>query len=105
MYVIGELEHQSSSARERARATLGAIAETTGGQAFFPGSVKELDLMYEKVLAEIRAQYTVGYISSNAATDGSWRKVDVKVSKKAGVDFRIRARKGYFSPYKAASKP
>lgn len=105
VYAIGELEHQSSPARERARATLSAIAETTGGQAFFPGSIKQLDLMYEKVLAEIRAQYTLGYVSTNLSADGSWRKVDIRVSKKAGVGLRTRARKGYFATYKAASKP
>ena len=37
------------------------MAEVTGGQAFFPTSVKELDAIYDKVLAEIRAQYTLGY--------------------------------------------
>jgi len=97
VYAIGELEHQSSSARERARSILQRIAETTGGQAFFPSSVKELDVMYEKVVAEIRAQYTIGYVSTNDRTDGAWRKVDVRVT--AGKDLRIRARKGYFAPH------
>jgi Ca-activated chloride channel homolog len=98
VYVIGELEHQSSSARERARSVLQSIAETTGGQAFFPSSVKELDQMYEKVVAEIRAQYLVGYVSSNDRTDGAWRKVDIRVTKNAGNRLRLRARKGYFAP-------
>jgi VWFA-related protein len=103
IYAIGALEHQSSSASERARATLRLIAETTGGQAFFPGSVKELDQMYEKVLAEIRAQYTMGYLSTNEKSDGAWRKIEIKMaSKKENGDARLRSRKGYFAPYKAA---
>jgi Ca-activated chloride channel family protein len=97
VYAIGELDHQSSSARERARWILQRIAETTGGQAFFPSSVKELDLVYAKVVAEIRAQYTIGYVSTNDRTDGAWRRVDVRVT--AGKDLRIRARKGYFAPH------
>jgi Ca-activated chloride channel family protein len=102
VYAIGELEHQSSSARERARSILQRIAETTGGQAFFPSSVKELDLMYEKVVSEIRAQYTIGYVSTNDRTDGAWRKVDVRLT--AGKDLRLRARKGYFAPNLASAK-
>jgi Ca-activated chloride channel family protein len=98
VYAIGELDHQSSSARDRARSVLQSIAETTGGQAFFPSSVKELDQMYEKVVAEIRAQYTVGYVSTNDRTDGAWRKVDVRVTKNGGNRLRLRARRGYFAP-------
>jgi VWFA-related protein len=104
VYVIGALEHQSSSARDRARSTLQAIAETTGGQAFFPSSVKELDQMYEKVLAEIRAQYTMGYLSTNETSDGAWRKIEIKMASKNSRDLRLRARKGYFAAYKS-SKP
>ena len=72
------------------------IAEATGGRAFFPVSVKELDHMYEEVLAEVRAQYTIGYAPTNTTADGAWRKVDVKVKRK---DVRVRSRKGYFGPY------
>jgi Ca-activated chloride channel homolog len=102
VYVIGALEHQSSSARERARSTLHLIAETTGGQAFFPSSVKELDQMYEKVLTEIRAQYTMGYLSANEKSDGAWRKIEIKMASKDSRDLRLRSRKGYFAPYKSA---
>jgi len=101
VYVIGELEHQSSSSKNEQRMTLQQIADTTGGQAFFPVSVKELDRMYEKVLSEIRAQYTLGYLSTNEKTDGTWRKVEVKVTRK---DTRVRSRKGYFAPSKGKAE-
>jgi Ca-activated chloride channel family protein len=104
IYVIGALDHQSSTARDRARSILQVIAETTGGQAFFPSSVKELDQMYEKVLAEIRAQYTMGYLSTNEKSDGAWRKIEIKMASKDGRDLRLRSRKGYFAAYKS-SKP
>jgi Ca-activated chloride channel family protein len=99
MYVIGMLEHQPSSARSGQRMTMLQMAELTGGQAFFPASVKELDAMYDKVLAQIRAQYTLGYISSNPATDGAWRKVEIR-PRKDDRGLRVRARKGYFAPFK-----
>jgi Ca-activated chloride channel homolog len=100
VYAIGELEHQSSSGALEARGVLQQIADTTGGQAFFPLTVKGLDQIYENVLAQIRAQYTVGYLSTNEKTDGTWRKVEIKVTRKDGRDYRVRARKGYFAPYK-----
>jgi Ca-activated chloride channel family protein len=76
------------------------IAEATGGQAFFPTVVKELDGVYEKVVAQIRAQYTIGYLSTNEKTDGSWRKVEIKIARKDGRDLRVRSRKGYFARFK-----
>ena len=73
------------------------MVEATGGQAFFPTELKDLDTSYEKVLAEIKAQYRLGYASTNAAQDGTWRKVEIKV-KRPGI--KLRSRKGYFAPYK-----
>ena len=78
--------------------TLRQMAETTGGQAFFPTAMKDVESAYEKVLAEINGQYHLGYLSSNTATDGAWRKVEIK--RQAPGDLRLRARKGYFGPYK-----
>ncbi len=98
LYAIGALDHQSSSVRFQQIAILRQLAETTGGQAFFPRSTKELDNTYAKVLAEIRAQYTVGYLSTNERADGAWRKVEIKIAGKDG--YRVRARKGYYGVYK-----
>ncbi len=98
MYAIGELEHQSASFRNEQRMRLQQMAEITGGEAFFPTSVKQLDGLYEKVVAQIRAQYTLGYLSTNQKADGQWRKVDLKVVRRDGRDLRVRARKGYFAP-------
>jgi len=98
VYAIGALEHQSASSRNEQRMILQQIADTTGGRAFFPTSVKELDGVYEKVVAEIRAQYTIGYVSANEKADGAWRKVEVKV--RNARDQKVRSRRGYFAPFK-----
>jgi len=103
VYAIGELEHQPSSSRNEQRMVLQQIADVTGGQAFFPFSAKDLDQMYDKVVSEIHAQYTVGYLSTNEKADGAWRKVDVKIARKDGRDYRVRSRKGYFGPARPAS--
>ena len=100
VYAIGSFGQQSLSGRQPQERVLRQIAEVTGGQAFFPAGVKELDKVYDQVLAELRAQYTIGYLSTNGKTDGAWRKVEVKVNKPGARGLRVRARKGYFAPYK-----
>ena len=96
VYAIGLVEN-AGSARSQLQMTLRQFAETTGGQAFFPTAMKDVESAYEKVLAEINGQYHLGYVSTNTATDGAWRKVEIK-SKRDGL--RVRSRKGYFAPYK-----
>jgi VWFA-related protein len=96
VYAVGLVEN-TGSARHELRMKLQQITEATGGQAFFPSALKDLDKTYEKVLAEIRAQYHLGYASTNQTMDGAWRKVEIKVKR---PDVKIRTRKGYFGPFK-----
>lgn len=100
VYAIG-LVQNTGSYRAQLQMTMMQLAEATGGQAFFPMGMKEVDSAYEKVLAQIEGQYHMGYLSTNEATDGAWRKVEIKV-KRPGL--RVRARKGYFAPYKTSQK-
>ena len=100
VYAVGLIEH-TGSARHQMQMRMQQIAEATGGQAFFPSALKDLDSSYEKVLAEIKAQYHLGYASTNSAMDGLWRKVDIKVKR---PDIKLRSRKGYFAPYKERAR-
>jgi Ca-activated chloride channel homolog len=100
VYAIGELEHQPASGRNAQRMILQQMAEATGGRAFFPAAVTELTAVYEQVVAEIRAQCTIGYVTTNAKADGAWRKVELKIVGKERKDLRVRSRKGYFAPYR-----
>lgn len=95
VYAVGLTEH-TGSFRSELRMRLQQMAETTGGQAFFPSRLEDLDESYAKVLAEIKAQYHLGYLSTNLARDGAWRKVEVKIKR---PDLKTRSRKGYFAPY------
>ncbi len=100
VYTVGFLEHQSSSVRFEQRTRLTQIADETGGQAFFPLSMKEISDAYDRILAQIRAQYSLGYLSTNAAEDGRWRKIEIRVRRADLKDVRVRSRKGYFAPYR-----
>jgi Ca-activated chloride channel family protein len=96
VYAVGLVE-RTGRMRSEVSMRLQQMAQATGGQAFFPSSLDDLDKSYEQVLAEIRAQYQLGYTSTNAALDGSWREVEIKVLR---PDVRLRSRKGYFAAYK-----
>jgi hypothetical protein len=48
----------------------------------------------------VRAQYSLGFISSNAVQDGSWRKVEVRLTPTHLQTLRIRSRRGYYAPLK-----
>jgi Ca-activated chloride channel family protein len=100
VYSIGYLENQSASSRNMQQSQLQRMAAITGGQAFFPSSLKELEKVYEKIQREIAARYGLGYISSNARKDGAWRKVDIKLKRPDLKNARLRTRTGYHAPYR-----
>jgi Ca-activated chloride channel homolog len=97
IYAIGVFDVTAARVRNEERMVLQQITEATGGKVFFPPSAKELDKVYEQVVAEIRAQYTLGYLSTNSKSDGSWRKIDIKIGRPDAKDLRIRARRGYYA--------
>ncbi len=100
IYAVGFLDHQRGSVRTEQRLRLNQIASESGGQAFFPFSMKQIDEAYDKVLSQIRAQYSLGYVSTNTAADGEWRKVEIRVRRPDLEDVRLQTRKGYFAPYR-----
>jgi Ca-activated chloride channel homolog len=105
VYAIGFLEHQPSSVRTQQRLQLAQLADLTGGQAFFPASMKEVESMYDRVVAEIDSRYLLGYVSSDRRTNGAWRSVEVRLTRPDLRQAKIRTRKGYFAPYVAPPKP
>ncbi len=103
VYAIGYLEHQGS-ARSEQQQVLQRFANATGGQAFFPSRLKDLDKMYEKILRDISSRYSFGYVSSDTRTDGKWRDVKIRVLRADLKDAKVRTRSGYFAPYKPAAR-
>lgn len=96
VYAIGLVAH-TGSARYELQRRLREIVEVTGGQAFFPMAMDDVDAAYARVLTEIKTQYHLGYLSTNAAADGAWRKVEIRLTR---PDLKLRTRKGYFAPYR-----
>jgi Ca-activated chloride channel homolog len=104
IYAIGVTPASALRARAEQQSVLRQITATAGGQVFFPPSVKDLDKVYAQVAAEIRAQYTLGYVSTNDRADGSWRKIDIRLAGPQGRDLKVRARQGYYAPLRRSER-
>jgi VWFA-related protein len=84
-----------SQSRQDSRDTLATLAGDTGGRSFF--DVGDFGKIFQSVQNDTSGYYLVGYYSTNAANDGAWRRIHVKVDAlPAGA--RIRAREGYYAP-------
>lgn len=99
VYAMGFVSHRGSS-RLFLQSKLMEIARLTGGRAVFPASMKELDPLYASIAAEIQGQYVLGYVPTNAARDGKWRKVEIKLKRPPAERTQLRTREGYFAPVK-----
>jgi hypothetical protein len=71
---------------------LNQLGTTSGGNLHRADTLMSLPLAFARIAAELRTQYALGYYPSNAARDGSYRKIQVQTSRKDAV---IRARPGY----------
>jgi len=89
----------SKSPRDKATAFLNSLARETGGRAFFPKNVKEMQEAVNEIARDLRTQYAISYQTSNPNRDGKFRKVQVKLSEAtAGGKRTVHTRSGYFAP-------
>jgi len=98
IYCIGLLfgEDVSRSEARNARQVLTELALQTGGQAYFPKSLKEVDGITHEVAQDIRSQYTISYHSSKAPELGGYRTIHVEAKEKGFRGLQVRTRTGYF---------
>jgi len=93
IYTIGIL---GGAGRERrAKRALEALSIQTGGVAYFPRNLDEVDEVGQQVARDIRNQYTIAYKSSNPQSNGGYRKV--KVVTRGFKDLQVRTKSGYFA--------
>ncbi len=74
--------------------TLKRMSEETGGRVFSVGRRVNLDEIFNQIQEEMRTQYSVSYSPTNPVKDGSYRKLELKMSNK---DYKVQARKGYYA--------
>lgn len=95
VYSIGILGEEDSRARKRAQRALNALSQASGGQAYFPKEASDVEALAVQVAHEIRNQYIITYTPTNAALDGSYRRIQV-TAKGAGRPV-VRTRSGYYA--------
>jgi Ca-activated chloride channel homolog len=71
------------------------LAEETGGRAFFPYHVDDLDQSFQDIGDELRNQYSIAYIPTNASLDGRYHKIRIEIPEHKG--YKVSARRGYFA--------
>jgi Ca-activated chloride channel family protein len=102
VYTIGILGNDREA--KRARRALERLAVETGGIAYFPKDLGEVDAISRAVAHDIRNQYTIGYRPTRPQSEGGFRNVRVEAR---GADGRsklqVRTRSGYFAGQKRAA--
>lgn len=91
---LRDVDSQAKGFRE-AEFVMRTLARETGGRAFFPDKIADLESVYSQIADELASQYTLGYTSANPRRDGAWRRVVVQVSRK---DVTPRTKQGYYAP-------
>ncbi len=89
----GDLNHKDS---KHSREVLTQLAEDTGGQAYFPKSLREVDGIAQQVAHDIRSQYMIEYHSTKPMSVPGYRTIHVEASEKGYHGLRVRTRAGYF---------
>ncbi len=98
IYSIGLLFGDDARGQEahRAHRALQLLSDQTGGLAFFPRSLAEVDNIAAEVARDIRNQYTIGYHSSRPASLGGYRTVHVEARGAHHGRLTVRTRTGYY---------
>ncbi|UCF38999.1 MAG: VWA domain-containing protein [Acidobacteriota bacterium] len=86
------------SQRQRVEHEITEIAEYTGGKAYFPEKVEELNGIFQSIAHELKNQYRLAYISSNPKRDGQWRRIDLRVEDARERGLKVRSKRGYYAP-------
>jgi len=90
--ILGDEEHP-----KRAKRALEIIAQRTGGIAFFPKTLDEVDEISKTVAHDIRNQYTIGYKPTNPKGTGGFRQIRVDAKAKGHGKMTVRTKSGYYA--------
>ena len=96
--ILGEEEHP-----KRARKALDIITQRTGGIAFFPKTLDEVDAISKTIAHDIRNQYTIGYRPTNPKGSGGFRQIRVEAKGKGHGKMVVRTKSGYYAKAAPAS--
>jgi VWFA-related protein len=104
VYTIGLLFGADKGEGKRARAALERLSAETGGVAYFPHSLEEVDSIALEVAHDIRDQYTIGYRSTKPPSLEGYRSIRVEAAAPKHGKLIVRTRKGYYAKRPAAQQ-
>ena len=90
--ILGDEEHP-----KRAKRALEIMTQRTGGLAFFPKTLDEVDEISRQVAHDIRNQYTIGYKPTNPRSSGGFRQIRVEAKVKGHNKLVVRTKSGYYA--------
>lgn len=85
---------EAGTVKGKADKNLDRLADETGGAAFFTGDMLSLERSFTKISKELRSQYLITYRPTNDKYDGSYRRVEVKLTNGLG-SLKLRTKRGY----------
>jgi VWFA-related protein len=85
---------EAGTVKDRGDKGLERLCEETGGAAFFTGDMLALERSFTKIARELRSQYLITYKSTNNTYDGSYRRVEVKLTNEKS-NLKTRTKRGY----------
>jgi VWFA-related protein len=95
VYAIGLFTEEEKHEGAKARRALNELTSTTGGLAFYPKDVSEVQALAMEIAQDIRNQYTIAYTPAIQELDGSYRQIKVTVD--APGKPTVRTRSGYYA--------
>jgi Ca-activated chloride channel homolog len=101
VYSIGVLEREEHP--KHAKRALQIMSERTGGIAFFPQTLDEVDAISRTVAHDIRTQYTIGYKPTTPKNQGGYRQVKVEARAHGYGKLSVRTKSGYYAGAEPAS--
>lgn len=96
--ILGDEEHP-----RRAKKALEILCERTGGIAFFPKTLDEVDAISRTIANDIRNQYAIGYKPTTPKGAGGFRQVRVDAKAKGHGKLMVRTKSGYYAGAQTAS--
>lgn len=102
IYTIGLFKEGDS---DRNPGVLKQLARATGGEAFLPQSLRKVVPICEQIARDIRNQYTITYVPTNAKQDGAYRAIEMKAVAPGYRRLTVRTRAGYYARLQPPSTP
>jgi Ca-activated chloride channel family protein len=96
--ILGDEEHP-----KRAKRALEIMTQRTGGIAFFPKTLDEVDAISRTVANDIRSQYSIGFKPTNPRGNGGFRQIRVDAKAKGHGKLIVRTKSGYYAGGKSAT--